>query len=341
MELAINNHLQSREDTKTEHGITAIIPVYNGGKWIREAIESVYAQTLAAAELIVVDDCSQDNSAHVASSLGAKVIRLPRNSGDAVARNVGIQNAKFDHIAMLDADDLWGPRHLEILMNLFKQHPGASIVCAATERFGFQTGIIPGYVPEGGPHYVFREAFDDWLHTTIGCIFTRNALLSVGGFSEEQKFSADYDLWLRLSRDFLFASTREITSFWRWHAHQQSQSYGAQLKAVYYFRQKLLLSLVAQGKIEESKEIAHRTLCLLLKDCLSQEHRADPAYFKTMLQCALMLRSLSTFHRLLLIKIVCTALLGFCMAPAFSLLARWRLLRGNMFLRSFGLQSRQ
>lgn len=279
--------------------VSAIIPVYNGERWIRDAIASIQAQTAAVGEIIVVDDHSGDESARIAESTGANVIRLAKNSGEARARNIGINSAKYDYIAMLDADDYWAPNHIEVLLSLLTRYPEAAVACAATQRVGEKSGIVTGYVPEGGPHYVFNQAFDDWLHTTIGCIFKRDALLAIGGFCEDQKMSCDYDLWLRLSRKYLFACSREITSYWRWHSNQMSQSYPAQLKAVYYYRHRLWKTLHDEGNRPEARLLAHRCIERWSKDCATLPGASELDYCRSLLDCAIYMRPSSIADLLL------------------------------------------
>jgi len=94
--------------------ISVVMPCYNGAKFLRETLDSVRAQTYQAVETIIVDDGSTDESAAIAESYGppVRVIRQP-NQGESVARNRGMQEAKGEWIAFLDADDSWLPSKLE------------------------------------------------------------------------------------------------------------------------------------------------------------------------------------------------------------------------------------
>ncbi len=220
--------------------VTAIIPAYNAAPWIGDAIRSIQGQTVPVHELVVVDDCSSDETAAIACSLGAEVLALAVNGGEGVARNAGLARATGDMIAWLDADDLWAPHHLQVLGSLFDRHPQASVACAAVERFGLRSGINNGYAPVDAPANIFWTAARDWLHPIIGAMMRADALREIGGFATNCRASVDYDMWLRLSRNHSFIATREVTSFWRWHAAQQSSDYGSQLAAVYAFRRQYL-----------------------------------------------------------------------------------------------------
>ncbi len=94
--------------------VSVVIPCYNGAKFIRETLDSVLAQTVAPIEVLVVDDGSTDDSAAIAESyaLPVRVIRQT-NQGESVARNHGIDEARGDWIAFVDADDVWTPNKLE------------------------------------------------------------------------------------------------------------------------------------------------------------------------------------------------------------------------------------
>ena len=234
--------------------VSAIVPVYNGEPWLSEALDSIKNQTKPVHELIVVDDGSTDRSAEIAAEAGAKVVSLEQNSGEGAARNAGLNCAVGDVIAWLDADDVWAPSHVAVLSSLLERHPEATAAFAAVQRFGLRNELIRGHVPVGKPTNVFWAAVDDWVHTTIGSMTRRDALLSLGGFSTDTRHAVDYDLWLRLSRDHLFVATHEITSFWRWHELQQSQNYGKQLQAVYDFRRRYL----AEEKRSGDPKVASR-----------------------------------------------------------------------------------
>ena len=94
--------------------ISVVIPVFNGERFLAEAIESVAAQTLPPEEIIIVDDGSTDASPAIAGSFSkVRLIRQP-NTGGAAARNAGIGAARSDLVAFLDQDDLWAPRKLEL-----------------------------------------------------------------------------------------------------------------------------------------------------------------------------------------------------------------------------------
>lgn len=101
-----------------DYGLVSIImPSYNVAKYIGESIDSVLNQSYSSWELIIIDDCSTDNTCEIVNSYNDKRIILKKNdvnSGAAISRNVGIKVAKGKWIAFLDSDDLWEPQKLEM-----------------------------------------------------------------------------------------------------------------------------------------------------------------------------------------------------------------------------------
>jgi glycosyltransferase involved in cell wall biosynthesis len=108
--------------------VSVVIPALNAELFVAEAIESVHAQTVAVAEIIVVDNGSVDKTQEIARSLGAKVLKRNDRSGPGAARNKGIENSDQDWIALLDADDRWKPRKLEEQWSAVERFPEAGII---------------------------------------------------------------------------------------------------------------------------------------------------------------------------------------------------------------------
>lgn len=109
--------------------VSAVIPCYNGELFLSEAVLSVLRQTYPVVELIVVDDGSSDRSAEIARSFGSPVKLVQKeNGGEGSARNRGIQEARGDLIAFLDADDVWHPDKLAHQVEYLAEHPGVGAV---------------------------------------------------------------------------------------------------------------------------------------------------------------------------------------------------------------------
>jgi glycosyltransferase involved in cell wall biosynthesis len=105
--------------------VSVIIPNYNCEKFINQTIDSVIAQTFDNWEMIIVDDCSADNSVSIIEKYAnnekcIKLIKLDKNSGVSNARNIGLQNAKGNYIAFLDSDDYWDKNKLQEQISFMK-----------------------------------------------------------------------------------------------------------------------------------------------------------------------------------------------------------------------------
>lgn len=116
--------------------VSVIIPVYNGEKYLAEAIESVLAQAHRPIEIIVVDDGSSDHSADVARSFPETVrYYYQNNSGSAAARNKGVQEARGSLLAFVDADDLWVKEKLSLQMPMLEADPAPDMVFGHVSQF--------------------------------------------------------------------------------------------------------------------------------------------------------------------------------------------------------------
>lgn len=109
--------------------VSVIIPTYNSSQYIEKTVKSVLAQTYSNLEIILIDDCSSDNTQETIKKIASldnrvRFVFQGKNSGAAIARNTGIAKAKGRYIAFLDSDDIWEPNKIQIQMNaLLDGHP--------------------------------------------------------------------------------------------------------------------------------------------------------------------------------------------------------------------------
>ncbi|HBY59173.1 MAG TPA: hypothetical protein DEH78_05090, partial [Solibacterales bacterium] len=150
--------------------ISVVIPVWNGERFLHQAIQSVLAQTMAPDEIIVADDGSTDGSLRIAAGFGDRVRLLPAaHQGVSATRNRGVNAARGSLIAFLDADDLWLDDKLERQLACFRDNPGADIVYGWVEQFDHASGVAR--LPQSGQ---FPSA----------CLFRRGAWIRTGPFAE-------------------------------------------------------------------------------------------------------------------------------------------------------------
>ena len=116
--------------------VSCILPVYNGERYLSQALNSILAQSHRPSEIIVVDDGSTDGTAAVVSRYGSRVRYLWQpNSGPAAARNIGLSVVLGEFVAFLDADDLWHPEKLKRQMARFEAHPVLDLCVTHVQNF--------------------------------------------------------------------------------------------------------------------------------------------------------------------------------------------------------------
>ena len=125
--------------------VSVVIPVYNGERFLGEAIDSIRAQSYRPLEIIVVDDGSTDGTARVAKSYSPVVYVYQANSGQAAARNHGVELASGEFLAFLDADDVWMPDKLSRQMAAIASDPNLDSVFGNAEQFlePGTSGVLP------------------------------------------------------------------------------------------------------------------------------------------------------------------------------------------------------
>ncbi len=120
--------------------VSVILPVYNGERYIIEALDSISSQTYQPAEVIVVDDGSTDKTVDLVESYGSSITSLRQgNSGAATARNTGIQASSGEYLAFLDHDDLWVANKLEMQLAAFVKKPELDMVFGHATQFYCQS----------------------------------------------------------------------------------------------------------------------------------------------------------------------------------------------------------
>jgi len=216
-------------DRNSDLSIVAIIPLYNGAKWIEQSIASVLSQTLQPDEFIVVDDGSTDEGSAVVEKWAQNhPIRLlcKSNGGQSSARNFGVAHSKSALIALLDQDDIWHPNHLEALLQVFKNHTGPPLGWAYSD---FDDVDIDGKMV-GRAYASHPTLVNPKRHlTTIlrqgviiqpsATLISRAAFEAVGGFDELLCGYEDDDLFLRIFRaGFDNTYVPYSTSQWRIHS---------------------------------------------------------------------------------------------------------------------------
>ena len=198
--------------------VSVVIPCYDQAHFLSEAIESVLAQTYPQIELLVVDDGSHDNTAAVAARYpGVRYLRQP-NQGLAAARNSGIRHTNGDFLVFLDSDDRLLAHALETGLQHLREHPEAAFVAGRWRLIGFDGLEIDTPEPAGLGLHPYRSLLTGCLISCPAAVtYRRGPLEELDGFDSTVDASADYDVYLRLSRDRSVAFHHETVADYRRH----------------------------------------------------------------------------------------------------------------------------
>ena len=197
--------------------VSAIVPTYNCGPWLKECIDSILRQDAPVMELIIVDDGSTDDTARIVQACGDKRIRYFRqdHAGLSRTRNVGLAKARGDFLAFLDADDLWPSNYLGEMLAHLERSPNCGLAYCEVLHIhpdGRQEECYPSESYPSGR--ITCQMFQRFLVWVQGCVM-RRACMDGMWFDERFSFGTgeDIDLLLRLSlrTSFLFVPSVRIT----------------------------------------------------------------------------------------------------------------------------------
>lgn len=257
---------------KSMFSVTVVIPAYNAADFITKTLDSVIIQSFKEYEIIVVDDGSQDNTEEIVNNYMCKYGITGRcirqeNKKIAGARNTGIRAARGEYIALLDHDDLWYPDKLRTIMDEFKLHPEADLIChnLFITKDGKKVGILKN--GPASPNMYKKLLLTRNLLSPSATAFKRQKALEIGGFRENSEFITveDYDFWMRLSKIAKFHFINKILGEY------------------------IIIETGASKKIEYH----HRNIEFLLKDHFTSYFGDNPGFFNTIR----MRRRLSVVYR--------------------------------------------
>ena len=198
--------------------VSVIIPCYNQAHFLADALQSVGAPEFARKEIIVVDDGSEDDTPAVASAFPSVRYVWQQNRGLAGARNTGLAQASGDLLVFLDADDRLLPGALQTGARLLRENPHWAFV-AGRSRFISPAGLpLPTGQPSrgcGDPYLALLRR--NSIRNPAMVMFRRSVLERVGGFDPRVHACADYEMYLRISREFPVGFHNAVVADYRKH----------------------------------------------------------------------------------------------------------------------------
>jgi glycosyltransferase involved in cell wall biosynthesis len=190
--------------------VTVVIPTRNRASFLDTSIRSALGQTRRDLEVIVVDDASEDHTSEVVSEFSDPRLRYLRQEeprGAPAARNVAIRSSTSEYVAFLDDDDEWMPEKLELQIELFRNGSGpeTAVVYSSYQVVDRQSGRVVGRKVAEKRGDLARDLLDRNHIGATSCVVVRRSALERSGFWDERMPSfQDYDLWIRLSREWRF-----------------------------------------------------------------------------------------------------------------------------------------
>ena len=199
--------------------VSVVLPVRDGEAYLREAVESIAAQTFADFELIVVDDGSTDDTRRLLNELvddRLLILRRPRE-GIVAALRAGVTQARAPYIARMDADDVSEPERLGRQIALLEQRPRVGMAATWTtvideEGRELRREVLPSAHADLSRRLLLRNPFQ---HGSV--LLRREALDDAGGYRPDYGANEDYDLWRRLARSWELACVPEALYRYRVH----------------------------------------------------------------------------------------------------------------------------
>lgn len=219
--------------------VAVIVPAYNAAAYLKQAIESVQAQTSLPEEIVVIDDGSSDGTAEVAQALGVKVFSRS-NAGVSAARNFGIKMTKCEWIAFLDADDVWEATKLERQLLATDVYPQAGLVASDFCQFNDQGKIVqPSFLGQSGRYgTIVKEKLGDSLSIVqepaygfikggyfllpSSVLVRRSLVHRAGFFNERLNHAEDLEFFLRVLKYTPILVVEEVLLRYRVHENNAS-----------------------------------------------------------------------------------------------------------------------
>ncbi len=241
--------------------VSVVIPTYNRGWCLNDAVDSVFSQTYGRYELIVVDDGSTDDTKKRLSRYNDLTVITQHNRGVSAARNRGIASSKGDLIAFLDSDDLWLPEKLRAQVAFFQANPEA-LVCQTQETW-IRNGrrIHPKNRHKKQSGYFFERSLDLCLVSPSAVMIKTSLFETLGLFDEGLPACEDYDLWLRVGASIpIFLIDQALVIKRGGHADQLSSN-----DALDKYRIRSIKKLLASDTLSHNQREA--ALAVLRKKC--------------------------------------------------------------------------
>ncbi len=270
--------------------VSVIIPTYNRGWILKEAIDSVLAQNFTDFELIIVDNGSTDNTQDILDSYKEKIIveRHSRNKGVSAARNRGIASASGQYIAFLDSDDLWLPQKLSTQIDFFNANPEA-LICQTEEKW-IRNSIFVN--PKKRHKKISGNIFEQSLYLCLvspsAVMIKRSLFEKTGMFDESLPACEDYDMWLRISCRYpVYLIDTPLIIKRGGHADQLSRSSGLDRYRIQSLKKIIESDLLTDEQTMAALKVLKEKCAIYANGCLKRGRKEKALYYNELAESCL------------------------------------------------------
>lgn len=261
--------------------VSVLMPVFNGGRFLAAAVESILNQSYDDFELIAIDDGSNDQSAAVLLRVAQSDCRIrvvtQANVGIVASLNTGLELAVGEYVARMDADDVALPFRFTRQVAFLDNHPGVAVVGSAVTLIDQEGNAIRDVAYPLAPLEVFEFLIK------LGCalahpavMMRRAAVVGIGGYRDAYQHAEDYDLWLRVSETMALANLPDRLLYYRQHPDKSSLRHAArQMLATKVAR--LAAQARRAGIADPTHGLAQLTLSDLNRFSLEPSEKAEMA----------------------------------------------------------------
>ena len=234
--------------------VTVLMSVYNGEKYLNEAIDSILGQTFKDFEFLIINDGSTDKTGEILESYNdprIKIINNEKNIGLTKSLNKGLKLTRGEYIARQDADDISMPERLEKEVEFLETHQDYAVVGTFAKIINKNSEIL-SFLERPIEDLKIKEFFKKDNCIVHGSSMIRKACLSdIGFYNELMIRSQDYELWLRLSKKYRLANIAKYLYMWRKHDEN--------IEAKFIGEQKIfvILAMVKNNILENKKATVH------------------------------------------------------------------------------------
>lgn len=241
--------------------VSVVIPMYNAGRYITQAVDSVLAQTYRPIEILVVDDGSTDDSAAILQAYGSRIRYLhQKNQGQSIARNRGITESQGELVAFLDADDFWLPDKIARQVDSLSRAPRAGLAHTDVLFLENSTGQR-SHRPSRKAEYVGNCSdllFRQNKLTISSVLLRKECLTQVGLFDGVFRYTDDYDMWLRIAPHYEFCYVDEPLVIYRLHHTNISRCTLEMTRDELYVLDKALRQSPSYRSVVGPRQVRHR-----------------------------------------------------------------------------------